>query len=157
VTAGGGQAGRLGWLQYQLGTDTSIATGLAQTNVVQTLSLTTDLGSLPASLFDKPSATQFRALVPMYARVSYGAVVTGNNNEQGFMARVLLNGAGVAWSESGGSARQNSEVKQVKRTLMVQLAAGDVLSLQGQTNEGLTTDTFLAAGTFMLVECAREL
>lgn len=149
----GNQARPLAWLQYQMASDQSIS-GAA--GGVLTLNMATDISSSPSGLFDKPDASQFRALLACDVRISYGAVLNSNTNNEGYTARVIINGSTVVPnSQAGSNARSTTaEGDTVSRSVIVTLSANDYIQLQIVKAEGNQL-TVRANGTYMLVELIR--
>jgi len=140
------------WAQYQPSTNLSVTTG-STAPASGIFNLSVDRESKLDGLFDKPSATEIRALVAMNTRISFGTAVTSNVNNSGFGIYILRNGARIPYSVSGGRARNRTvEPYDANSSFRLVLAANDTISLEMVNLETLNTCVGVAARTVVLVE-----
>lgn len=150
ISIGPSQA--IAWAQYQPATNLAVSTGLTPP-ASGIYDLSVDRESQLAGLFDKPTATEIRALVAMNVRISFGTSITANVNSAGFDVYVQRNGTRVPFGLAGGRGRNSTaEPFDAAMSFKLQLAANDTLRLELVNLEAVQTVTGLAASTVMLVQ-----
>lgn len=147
-----GRSHPVAFAQFRPSTNLSVSVGptAPQSGIFD---MSVDAESNLQGVFDKPSATQIRALQPMHARITFGTSVIGNVVNSGFDIYIRRGGTRVPHGVAGGRARNRAaEPFDACMQIKLQLDANDVIDLEMVNLEKTNTLTAVAARTVLLVE-----
>jgi hypothetical protein len=136
-----------GFLQY------SNAVQQSTGSIFSTLNLSTDLNSVPNSLFTKSSASNFTTNFEGYVKISYKVDAFPDSNDRGVLIRVNKNSSAVPSSLSrlwGKSQIERSGTGTC--SIILPCSINDVFSLQFASAESGHNSTVPASSAIFLIE-----
>jgi len=142
------------WVQHEM----TAPLNLGNTpGVWTTVDFSSDVDSFYNGYLDKPTSSQFRALVDCSVRVYYRCRIDPSANNSGVSTRILLNGSGDvgrSHSQDGSNRANDAENNNLHALFIMNMNANDYFELQASPLEGSTV-SFVPDMTILLVELIR--